>query len=455
MRMEKRKLKDLNPAAYNPRKALKPGDPEYEKLAASIEKHGYIDPIVINEDGTIIGGHQRRTVMMDLGYEEAEVAIVDIPDKEDEIAANIALNQIDGAWDNDKLMGLLIQLEGSGYDTMAAGFNSNDLSELFKNVDIGQEANDDGYDIERAVEKIQQGPPVTQPGDVWKLGEHRLLCGDALDFSDVGILMAGELADLVLTDPPYNVDYEAKDKSLERSYKRNTTRQNNEIINDRMAADAFYEFLYKAFGNCFDAAREGAAVYVFHADSEGLTFRQAFEASGFKLSQVLIWEKNQFVIGRQDYHWRHEPILYGWKEGAAHYFIDDRGQDTVWIEDDVDYKKMSKADLVAYIDRIRADLSARTSIQYEKKPARSDMHPTMKPVALVGRLMLNSSRRGDAVLDPFAGSGTTLIAAEQLHRTAFLIEINPVYCDVIINRWEEYTGRKAEKVRGGGRDGRE
>lgn len=455
MRMEKRKLKELNPAAYNPRKPLKPGDPEYEKLAVSIEKHGYIDPIVINEDGTIIGGHQRRTVMLDLGYEEAEVVIVDIPDKDDEIAANIALNQIDGAWDNEKLIGLLIQLEGSGYDTMAAGFNSSDLSELFKGVDLGQEANDDGYDVEKAIEKAEQAPPVTQPGDVWQLGDHRLICGDALDFSDIGILMGGELADLVLTDPPYNVDYEAKDKALERSYKRNTTRQNNEIKNDRMNEDAFYEFLYKAFGNCYDAAREGAAVYVFHADSEGLTFRQAFDATGFKLSQVLIWEKNQFVIGRQDYHWRHEPILYGWKEGAAHYFIDDRGQDTVWIEDDVDYKKMSKADLVAYIDRIRAGLSARTSVQFEKKPARSDMHPTMKPVALVGRLMLNSSRRGDAVLDPFAGSGTTLIAAEQLHRVAFLAEINPIFCDVIINRWETYTGKKAERVRGGGKDGRE
>lgn len=454
MRLEKRKLLELKPAEYNPRKALKPGDPEYEKLAASIEKHGYIDPIIINEDGTIIGGHQRRTVMIDLGYEEADVIIVNLPDKNDEIAANIALNQISGEFEKDALMGLLIQLEGAGYDTMAAGFNTQDLSELFAEVDLAQEANDDGYDVEKAVEKAQQAPPITQPGDVWQLGEHRLLCGDALDFSDVGILMAGELADLVLTDPPYNVDYEAKDKALERSYKRNTTRKNNEIKNDRMEEDAFYEFLYTAFGNCYDAAREGAAVYVFHADSEGLTFRQAFDAARFKLSQVLIWEKNQFVIGRQDYHWRHEPILYGWKEGAAHYFVDDRSQDTVLIEDDIDFKKMSKADLVAYIKKIRADLSARTSVQYENKPARSDMHPTQKPVPLVGRLMTNSSKRGDSVLDPFAGSGTTLMAAEQLHRVAFLIEINPVFCDVIINRWEEYTGKKAVRVRGGDAYGR-
>lgn len=449
MRLEKRKLADLIPAAYNPRKALKPGDPEYEKLAVSIETHGYIDPIVINEDGTIIGGHQRRTVMMDLGYTEAEVCIVDIPDKNDEIAANIALNKIDGEWDNDKLMGLLIELEGVGYDTLAAGFNGSDLNELFIEMDKNQEANDDGYNIEKALKEVEETESVTKYGDIWQLGEHRLMCGDATDFSDIGILMAGSEADLILTDPPYNVDYEAKDKSLGRSYRRNSARTTNEILNDKMAEDDFYNFLYRIFSNYCDVAKAGAAVYVFHADIEGLAFRQAFDAAGFKLAEVLIWEKNQFVIGRQDYHWRHESILYGWKEGAGHYFIDDRSQDTVFIEDDIDFKTMKKDDLVAYIEQIRAQLSARTSVQYEKKPVRSDMHPTMKPVALVGRLMANSSRRGELVADFFGGSGTTLIAAEQLGRVAYLMEISPKYCDIIINRWEEYTGKKAVRVRGG------
>jgi len=449
LRLETLKLADLKPAAYNPRKALQPGDVEYEKLAASIESNGYIEPIVVNEDLTIISGHQRRTVMMDLGRTEAEVIIVNIPDKNQEIAANIALNKIDGVWDNDKLMGLLIDLEAAGVDTMAAGFNSNDLSDLFTSVEITQEANDDGYDIEKALKEAEESEPRTKRGDIWLLGNHRLLCGDASDFSDVGILMGGQQADLIITDPPYNVDYEAKDKSLERSYKRNTTRKNNEILNDRMDEEAFYSFLFQIFGNYYDAAKPGAAVYVFHADSEGLTFRQAFDAAGFKLAEVLIWEKNQFVIGRQDYHWRHEPILYGWKEGAGHYFIDDRSQDTVFIEDDIDFSAMKKDELVAYIEQVRAKLSERTSIQYEKKPAKSDMHPTMKPVALVGRLMLNSSRRGEAVADFFAGSGTTLIAAEQLGRVAFAMEINPKYCDVIIDRWEEFTGKKAVLVRGG------
>ena len=372
MRLEKRKLSELKPAEYNPRKALKPGDPEYEKLAASIEKHGYIDPIIINEDGTIIGGHQRRTVMLDLGYEEAEVIIVNLPDKNDEIAANIALNQISGEFEKDALMGLLIQLEGAGYDTMAAGFNTQDLSALFVEVDLTQEADDDHYDIEKAEQQAEEREPVTQPGDIWQMGEHRLMCGDASDASDVGILMAGCEADLILTDPPYNVDYEAKDKALEYSYKRNTTRTNNEITNDRM------------------------------------------------------------------------------EEGAGHYFIDDRSQDTVFIEDDIDFKAMKKDDLVAYIEQIREALMARTSVQFEKKPARSDMHPTMKPVSLVGRFMANSSRRGELVADFFGGSGTTLIAAEQLGRVAYLMEISPKYCDIIINRWEEYTGKKAVRVRGGG-----
>lgn len=450
MRLEKRKLAELNPAKYNPRKALEPGDIQYEKLACSIEKHGYIDPIVINEDGTIIGGHQRRRVMMDMGIEEADVVIVDIPEEDDEIAANIALNAIDGEWDNNKLMGLLIKLEADNYDTMAAGFDTNDLNNLFIDMDKNQEVNDDGYDIEQHLKEAEEHEPITKYGDVWQLGNHRLMCGDATDFSEVGILMGGVVADLVITDPPYNVDYEAKDKRLEKAYKRNTKRTNNEIANDRMEDKEFYNFLCTVFSNYFDAVKEGAAVYVFHADIEGLTFRQAFDVAGFKLTEVLIWEKQQFVIGRQDYHWRHEPILYGWKPGAAHYFIDDRTQDTIFIDDDIDFNAMKKDQLVSYIEDIRAKLSNRTTVQFEKKPAKSDMHPTMKPVALVGRLMANSSRRGEAVADFFGGSGTTLIAAEQLGRVAFLMEISPVYCDVIIKRWEEYTGKKAVRVRGGG-----
>ena len=451
MELKKLQLSELKPAAYNPRVALKPGDPEYEALALSIESNGYIEPIVVNKDLTIISGHQRRTVMMDLGRTEAEVIIVDIQDPERVKTANIALNKITGRWDEKALYNLLIDLEQAGADLAETGFSTDDLSALFTNIDIATEANDDGYDTGKAAaEKEAAGPPRTKLGDIWELGEHRLMCGDAADYNDVGLLMAGAEADLIITDPPYNVDYEAKDKSLESAYKRNATRKVNEIIGDHIDDDEFYNFLFRVFSNCCDIAKAGAAVYVFHADIEGLTFRQAFDASGFSLKQVLIWEKNQFVIGRQDYHWRHEPILYGWKEGAAHYFIDDRHQDTVIIEDDIDFQAMKKSDLVAYIEKIRSDLAARTSVQYEKKPAKSDMHPTMKPVALVGRFIQNSSRHRENVVDLFGGSGTTLIAAEQLHRVAYIMELNPIYCDVIIDRWEEFTGRKARQVRGGG-----
>ena len=446
MRMEKRRLSELIPADYNPRKALTPEDEEYQKIKNSIEKFGYVDPIIINEDGTIIGGHQRRTVLLDLGFDEVDVIVVAL-EKNDEKALNVALNKISGEWDQKALKDLLVELDLSEYDFTLTGFSQKELDDLIELTDFEAEVSEDGYDSEAAYSESKETESIVKPGEVWQLGDHRLMCGDSTKKADVHKLLGEERLDLVITDPPYNVNYEEKAAAL------NEYRPNNngamKIENDLMDKGSFYSFLLTAFQNMEQYMRDGAAVYVFHADIEGLTFRQAFDAAGFKLAEVLIWEKNQFVIGRQDYHWRHEPILYGWKEGAGHYFIDDRSQDTVFIEDDIDFSAMKKDELVAYIEQVRAKLSERTSIQYEKKPAKSDMHPTMKPVALVGRLMLNSSRRGEAVADFFAGSGTTLIAAEQLGRVAFAMEINPKYCDVIIDRWEEFTGKKAVLVRGG------
>ena len=328
------------------------------------------------------------------------------------------------------------------------GFDGDEIEKLFAAVELTQEANDDGYDPEKKLAELTE--IRTRPGDIWQLGSHRLMCGDATDLSDVERLMEGAAADLIITDPPYNVDYETKDKSLERSYKQNRTRTNNEIQNDKMSDNAFYSFLYKAFCNFSEAARPGCSVYIFHADSEGINFRTAMREAGFYQAQTLIWEKNQFVIGRQDYYWRHEPILYGWKEGAGHYFGGGRGQDTVFIEDDIDFSAMKKAELIAYIEGIREKLQQDTTVLYEKKPARSDKHPTMKPVSLFGRLISNSSKYGDSVADFFGGSGTTLIACEQLNRSAYLMEINEKYCDIILDRWEEYTGQKAVRVREGG-----
>ena len=418
-------LSDIHPADYNPRQDLQPGDPEYEALKRSIQDNGYVGLILINKDGTIIGGHQRYKVLKDLGYTKARVLVTDV-DKDTEKAMNIALNKISGDWDEERLKQVLMDLDLNDYDLTKTGFSSQEIEDLVLKLDT-VEPEDDDFDADKEYEEIQD--PITKRGDIWILGDHRLMCGDSTDPSDVSTLLQGAEADLVITDPPYNVNY-----------------KDGEIKNDNMDEGAFEGFLDAAFGCMFDAIREGAAVYVFHADLEGLVFRQAFNDAGFKLAECLIWEKNSFVLGRQDYQWRHEPILYGWKEGAAHYFIDDRSQDTVLLEDELDFQSMKKEDLITYINQIRDSYKNRTTVLYERKPTKNDLHPTMKPISLVGRLMKNSSKPGWNVLDLFGGSGSTLMAAEQLGRNAYLMELDEKFCDVIVKRWEDFTGRKAEKA---------
>ena len=445
LKTEKRKLNELVAADYNPRKALTPEDSEYQKIKRSIEEFGYVDPIIINEDGTIIGGHQRCTVLKDLGYEEVDVVVVSL-DKQREKALNIALNKITGEWDELKLKDLLLDLDLGDYDISLTGFESEELTNLVDRLAIEPEAIDDDFDESEMLEQISE--PKTKLGDVWKLGRHRLMCGDSTSQEDVATLMKGELADLIITDPPYNVNYGDKAEMLD-TYLQKGHRNNSRIKNDNMDNESFYSFMLQIYQSAYEFMREGAAIYVFHAESTGHIFRQAFLDAGLKLSQCLIWEKNTFVLGRQDYQWRHEPCLYGWKEGAAHYFINDRTQDTVILEDDVDFEAMKKAELVAYIKDLHRKYKDQTSVIYENKPARNDIHPTMKPVTLVGRLMSNSSKSGWNVLDLFGGSGSTLMAAEQLGRTAFLMELDEKFCDVIVKRWEEYTGQSAVKISGG------
>lgn len=445
MRMERRRLADLIPADYNPRKALTPEDQEYQDIKASIEGLGYADPIVVNYDGTIIKGHQRRTVMMDLGYEEADVVVVEIRDKSKEKMVNIALNKITGKWDIQILKNLLVDLDLEGYDFSLTGFKQDELEDLIQQIDVPDEATEDtDFDPDAAKEEIET--PVTNRSDVWQLGRHRLMCGDATSMEDAEILMAGNKLDLVITDPPYNVDYGAKVGFLNGYLDQTDSRTNSTIENDHMDAASFYSFLLAAFQSMNDSMRPGAGIYVFHAESTGLQFRQAYTDAGLKLAQCLVWEKNAFVLGRQDYQWRHEPILYGWKEGAAHYFINDRTQDTVLLEDELDFQSMKKQELLAFIQRYIQQYKDMTTVHYENKPARNDMHPTMKPVPLIGRLMNNSSRPGWLVGDFFGGSGSTLMAAEQLGRTAFIMELDERNCDVIVQRWQAYTGQKAVKL---------
>lgn len=443
MDIQKRRITELKPAEYNPRKALTPEDAEWQKIKNSIDKFGYVDPIIVNKDGTIIGGHQRYNVLTALGYDEIDVVVLDLS-KDDEKALNIAMNKISGEWDELKLKDLLLELDLGDYDISLTGFDNNDLEGLVELFEVEPEVTEDNYDAAQAYDDSVKNGPVIKQGEVWQLGRHRLMCGNSTDMSDVKKLLGGEMLDLVITDPPYNVNYEEKAEAL------NEYRPNNngamKIENDLMGNDEFYSFLFKVYSNMYEYMRVGAAIYVFHADSEGLNFRKAFVDAGFKLSECLIWEKNNFVLGRCDYHWRHEPILYGWKEGAAHYFINDRTQDTILLEDDVDFEAMKKQDLIQYIKDMQNKYHDQTSVIYEKKPMSSSLHPTMKPLELVGKLMKNSSKKDWIVGDFFGGSGSTLMAAEQLGRTAYVMELDEHYASVIVDRWEEYTGKKAIRL---------
>lgn len=443
LNVEKWSITELRPADYNPRKALTPDDAEYQKIKRSIEKFGYIDPIIINSDGTIIGGHQRYTVLSDLGYTEVDVVVLDL-NKEDEKALNIALNKISGEWDELKLRDLLVELDLGDYDISLTGFDNQELEELIELTDFEPDVSEDEFDSEQAYnDSISEGPLVKQ-GEVWQLGRHRLMCGDSTDINDVQKLMGAELMDLIVTDPPYNVNYEEKAAAL------NKYRPNNNgamvIENDMLDWDDFYTFLFKSFTNMACYMREGAAIYVFHADNEGLTFRRTFDDAGLTLKQVLIWEKSNFVLGMNDYHWRHEPILYGQKDGARRYFINDRTQDTVILEDDVDLEAMKKSELIQYIKDMKHRYADQTSVIYEKKPMSSSLHPTMKPLELIGKFIKNSSKKGWNVGDFFGGSGSTLMAAEQLERNAYLMEYSEHYASVIIRRWEDFTGQKAVRI---------
>ena len=395
LNMEERPLSDLHPAEYNPRVALAPEDEEYKRIKRSIETYGHVDPIIINSDGTIIGGHQRYNVLLDLGYDTAHVVIVDL-DKNAEKALNVALNKISGEWDDEKLCDLLQDLDLSGYDFSLTGFTRSELDGLQLKLGVGEAVEDEDFDVDKAVEECEK--PVTKRGDLWIMGGHRLLCGDARNVDDMARLMGGAKADLLLTDPPYNVDYVGKTKDALK------------IDHDRMSNADFRAFLLEAFTAARQSMKAGAAFYIWHADSNGYDFRGACMDAGWKVRQCLIWEKDILVLGRQDYQWQHEPCLYGWNEGAGHAWYSDRKQTTI----------------------LRFD-----------KPTRSKEHPTMKPVPLFGYLVQNSSKPGDIVLDPFSGSGTTVIAAEQLDRTAYVMELNERYCDVIVKRWEEQTGEKA------------
>jgi len=363
------------------------------QIAASIKEWGWTTPILVDETGNIIAGHGRTMAARQLNIKEVPVMVAegwsDIKKRAYILADNkLALN---AGWDNEMLALELSELQGLDFDLDLTGFSSEEIAALIP-VELT-----DGLTDEDAVPEVPV-QPVSVPGDVWVLGKHRLMCGDSTSIDDLTKLTGGQLVDIWLTDPPYNVAYEGG------------TKEKLTIQNDSMGDDQFRQFLRDAYTAADAMMKPGAVFYIWHADLEGYNFRGAAQDAGWKVRQCLIWKKSSLVMGRQDYHSKHEPCLYGWKEGAGHLWAADRKQTTI--------------------------------LEFDK-PSRNGEHPTMKPVALFEYLVLNNTKGGDIVLDSFGGSGTTLIAAEKNARVARLMELDPKYCDVIIKRWQDFTGKIA------------
>ncbi|UIA94509.1 site-specific DNA-methyltransferase (plasmid) [Erwinia tracheiphila] len=383
-------INSLIPYALNSRTH---SDEQVAQIAASIREFGFLIPVLTDSNGGLIAGHGRILAARKLGLVKIPVVVADGLTETQKKAYVIADNQLalNAGWDLDILRVELEALAEMNFDTHLLGFDDDFLRKLLIEENGGLTDPDDAPDLD-------DSRVVTRAGDIWRLGKHRLMCGDATCLSVLERLCEGQLVDMWLTDPPYNVGYVGK------------TAAAMTIRNDAMSGEAFRVFLRDAYIAADASMKPGAVFYIWHADSEGYNFRGAAADMGWTVRQCLIWQKNSMVLGRQDYHWQHEPCLYGWKEGAAHLWAADRKQTTL-----LDFAR----------------------------PARNEEHPTMKPVALIEYQMLNNTKGGDVVLDSFGGSGTTLIAAEKNGRVARLMELDPRYCDVIVRRWQLFTGRLA------------
>lgn len=388
MEFKKLRIDELIPAAYNPRKKLKPGDKEFEKIKNSIKEFGYVDPVIVNKDKTVIGGHQRLTVLKTLGFTEIDCVQIDI-DKTKEKALNIALNKISGFWRDDLLADLLKDLASSDYDLEFTGFEPPEIDELFTKLHDKDVKEDDAFDLSKALEEAS----FAKRGDVWTVGRHRLVCGDATNPEDVAKLASGKKVNLVLTDLPYGVSYVGS--------------SGLSIQNDDLKGENFYQFILDSFKNVAANMAPGASIYVFHADTEGLNFRKAFVDAGFHLSGVCIWKKNSLVLGRSPYNWIHEPILYGWLKTGNHKWYTGRSETTVWNFD---------------------------------KPKKNENHPTEKPIGLLAYPIKNSSQVNGIVMDTFLGSGSTMMACEQTDRICYGMDLDEKYVSVALRRYVSFVG---------------
>lgn len=357
---------------------------QIKKLRSSLREFGFINPVIIDRDYGVIAGHGRILAAKEEGIREVPCVFADHLTEAQKKAYIIADNRMamDAGWDEELLRVEIEALQGMDFDPLLTGFDEKELAALF---DDGAEAKEDDFDVDEELEK----PVFSKTGDVWTLGRHRLVCGDSTKAETYEVLMQGKKANLVVTDPPYNVNYEGSA---------------GKIKNDNMAAEKFYQFLLDAFTNMEKVMAEDASIYVFHADTEGLNFRRAFSDAGFYLSGCCIWKKPSLVLGRSPYQWQHEPVLYGWKKNGKHQWYSDRKQTTIW--------------------------------EFEK-PRKNADHPTMKPIPLLAYPITNSSMSNTLILDPFGGSGSTLIACEQTDRSCCTIELDEKYCDVIVKRYVE------------------
>lgn len=393
MQIELIDIEKLIPYAMNARTH---SDAQVAQIAGSIKEFGFTNPCLIDEENGLIAGHGRVMAARKLKINEIPCIrlahLSEVQKKAYILADNrIAMNS---GWDIELLKVELEKLKIEDVDLNMLGFDDVELNGILEPEII------EGKTDEDAVPEVPE-VPKTKLGDIYILGKHRLMCGDSTSIDAVEKLMDGYKADLIITDPPYNVAYEGKTKDALT------------IQNDSMTNNDFYKFLYDVYVALFAVTKDGAGIYVFHADSEGMNFRKAMLDAGWKLAQCCIWVKQTLVMGRQDYHWQHEPVLYGWKPTGSHRWFSDRKQTTLWKFD---------------------------------RPSRNDVHPTMKPIDLIMYPIKNSSGGGDIVLDLFGGSGSTLIACEKTGRVNRSMELDPKYCDVIVKRWEDFTGEKAQLI---------
>ncbi len=428
---------ELKPYENNTRKHT-PDD--IEGIKTSIRNVGFNDPIGIwGDENLIVEGHGRQIAAIEMGLEKVPCIRLDHLTEEQRKEYAIRHNRSAelSEWDFSKLEKELAELQLQGIDMSDLGFDADD----FDQDGTTDEAQEDNFEPEIPEE------PRTQRGQIIQLGKHRLMCGDSTQLEDVEALMDGAKADLLLTDPPYNV---ALGQNMTPEEARVLHRRTDGLVinNDAWATEeGFIEFLRTCLSNGMSAMKNGAAFYIWYASNQALNFLRAAEKAGMEIRQTLVWNKSTFAFGRQDYQWKHEPCLYGWKSGAAHYFVDIRNITTVMEDGVPEISKMKKEEMARLLEEIFADRVPTTVIN-EEKPKRSELHPTMKPIKLLAHQIQNSSKRGWKVLDLFGGSGSTMIACEQLNRSCYMMELDPHYCDVIIDRWEEFTGKTATVLKG-------